>query len=84
MEDPLPGPYALPCQECPEQLLDEYMTSPAGRLISLAVDLDFALRKGITVNLADISYLEFRLLVLLEDEREKLTIEELEKQKSKR
>ena len=84
MEEPLAGPLALPCQECPEQLLDQYMASPSGRLLSLAIDLDFALRKGIVVNLGEISYVEFRLLVLLEDEAEKYKIEEIEKQRSKR
>jgi hypothetical protein len=84
MEDPLAGPSALPCQECPEQFLDQYMASPGGRLISLTVDLDFALRKGIAVKLEEISYLEFRLLALLAEERDKYEVEEIEKQKRKR
>ena len=83
MEDPLAGPSALPCQECPAQLLDQYMASPGGRLISLAIDLDFALRKGITVKLEEISYMEFRLLAMLSEERDKYEVEELEKQRKR-
>jgi hypothetical protein len=84
MEEPLAGPSALPCRECPALLLSEYLASPGGQLISLTIDLDFALRKGIAVKLEEISYLEFRLLAMLSEERDKYEVEELEKQRRKR
>lgn len=51
--------------------------------MSVVVDLDFALQNRIQVPLSQISYLEFILLRLLADERNKHQIEEIERQKPK-
>lgn len=80
-EDPLAGEDALPCAECPAMLLKEHLQSPAGRLVSAVIDLDFALQAGITVTMSQISYPVFLLLRQLADERTQLEKETLEKRK---
>jgi hypothetical protein len=79
MRDPYASSDALPCSECPAQLLDEYLASPGGRLISQTIDLDFALQTGVTLTLADISYPEFLLLRYLAEERNRFQEEEMHK-----
>src|SRR4051812_26942570 len=68
-----------PCFECPAIRLEEYLASPRGQMISLAIDLDFAVQSGISVTLADMSYLDFLLLRILNEERNKYQIEEMKK-----
>lgn len=75
--DPEPGPDALPCSECPRSLLDEYLASPRGQMISRVVDLDFAIQAGLSVTLRDIDYLDFLLLRILNEERNKYTNEQM-------
>ena len=70
------------CCECPAEKLNEYLASPGGQWISVVVDLDFALQSRIQVTLSQISYLEFCLLRLLAEERNKFEVEEIKKQKS--
>ena len=77
----LSGQEPLPCEECPEEKLTLYLASPPGLRMSVVVDLDFALQSRIQVPLSQISYLDFLLLRLLADERNKHQIEEIEKQK---
>lgn len=79
MDNPLPGPDPEPCEECPKELLEEYLASDAGRLIAHVVDLDFALQAGVTVTLAEISYPEFLLLRSLAEERNKYHEEEMKR-----
>jgi hypothetical protein len=79
MIEPLAGPEALPCPECPRTRLAEYLASPGGRLISVVIDLDFSLQAGIKVDLGEISYAEFLLLRQLIEERDKFQVEEMER-----
>lgn len=79
MRDPYASSDALPCDECPAQLLDEYLNSPGGRLIAQAIDLDFALQAGLTITPRDISYAEFLLLRFLAEERNRYQEEEMKK-----
>jgi len=79
MEEPLAGPDALPCPFCPEQCLSDYLESPGGRLISVVLDLDYAIQAGIAVRLDEISYLEFLLLRQLTEERNKFETEQIQK-----
>ncbi|HEY1497932.1 MAG TPA: hypothetical protein VGF49_25430, partial [Candidatus Solibacter sp.] len=65
------------CDECPAQLLDDHLSSPAGQLVAQTIDLDFALQAGVTVTLADIPYPEFLLLRLLTEERNRFNIESM-------
>lgn len=48
------------------------MASPAGQLIHLTFDLEFALQAGVTISLHEISYPEFLLLRILTQERNRL------------
>lgn len=70
------------CCECPAEKLNKYLASPGGQWISVVVDLDFALQSRIQVTLSQIGYLEFCLLRLLAEERNKFEVEEIKKQKS--
>lgn len=79
MLEPLPGPSDLPCPECPEQYLAAYLASPAGQLISVVCDLDFALQCRIPVGLASIAYPEWVLLRQLVEEREAYQTEQMKK-----
>lgn len=75
MEDPGAGRDALPCAECPEQRLNEYLETAAGRVIYGILDLDFAIQAGIRVSLDQIPYPDFILLRQLADERTRYTLE---------
>jgi hypothetical protein len=79
MVEPLAGPSALPCEHCPAQALREYLASPGGRIISVAIDLDFALQAGISITLAEIPYPLFLLLRQLAEERQRHELEEIRK-----
>jgi len=60
-------------------LLNEYLGSPCGQMISSAIDLDFALQAGLTVTLRDLSYLDFLLLRILGEERQRYQTEQMKK-----
>lgn len=72
-----------PCEECPLELLNSYLQSPYGRVIQLVVDLDFALERRMAVTLDQMTYLEFHMLRLLSEEKQRWENEEFER-KSKR
>ena len=82
MLDPSADSDALPCPECPEQYLIAYLASPAGQLVSVVCDLDFALQCRIDVPLAHIPYPEFLLLRQLVEERGTYTNEQMKKPES--
>lgn len=82
MEDPLAGTDALPCPHCPQQALTTFLGSPAGSLISVVIDLDFAIQAGLSVALTEITYPEFLLLRQLADERAQYEKEQIEKRKN--
>lgn len=84
MEDPQAGPDALPCAECPAMLLREYMSTPVGALLTLVINLDFAIQAGIPVPLDRIPYHEFLLLRTLFEERDAYQVEEMKKASAKR
>lgn len=75
--EPEPGPGAAPCDECPAQLLREYLSLPVGLLFQMVVDLDFAIQAGIQVRLSEISYPVFLLLRQLTEERSKFEQEQI-------
>jgi hypothetical protein len=77
MTDPFATNDSPRCDECPSQLLDDHLQSPAGQLIAQTIDLDFALQAGVTVGLAEIPYPEFLLLRLLTEERNRFTTESM-------
>jgi hypothetical protein len=80
MRDPFANAESEPCAECPLALLDDYLASPAGRLIASTINLDFALQAGVTVSLKEIAYPEFLLLRFLVEERHRFHNEEAKKQ----
>jgi hypothetical protein len=73
-----------PCEECPLELLNAYLQSPYGRMIQLVVDLDFALERRIVVTLGQMTYLEFQMLRLLGEEKQRWQNEEIERQSRRR
>jgi hypothetical protein len=79
LEDPLADSAALPCSECPLALLNRYLESPRGRLLLVVAELESALEARIQVPLNQVSYLEFRLLRLLREERGRFEREEIER-----
>jgi len=66
-----------PCEECPLEKLQLYLASQTGQIMSIIIDLDFALQSRIQVPLDRISYREFLLLRLLAEERNKHEIEQI-------
>ena len=79
MEDPEAGPDALPCSECPLMLLEEYLVSPKGQLLSVIVDLDFVGQTRMEAWFEPIGYLEFQRLRQLTEERDKYQAEQMRK-----
>jgi hypothetical protein len=73
-----------PCLDCPLEMLNAYLQSPAGRVMQLVVDLDFALERRMTVTLEQVSYLEFQMLRVLGEEKVRWQTEEIEKQAKRR
>jgi hypothetical protein len=84
MVDPLPSSDVLPCAACPLVLLNQYLESPLGRLMLVAVDLEYALEAGFQVTLRDLSYLDFCLLRVLSQERARYQEEEIKRSSTKR
>lgn len=74
---PLATPQnAIPCAACPSVKLAEYSASPLGHRLSVVLDLDFALQVGFHLTLRDVSYLDFRLLRILAEERKRFNEED--------
>lgn len=67
--DENPFDHDARCGDCPLTLLESYLGSACGQLIERTLDLDFALRAGVTVSLSEITYPEFLLLRFLAEER---------------
>ena len=78
-EDLCGGPSLCPsapddlirCPDCPVLQLEGSLNSEAGWLLQRALDLDFALRAGITITPNDIALDEFLALRILNDERDR-------------
>jgi hypothetical protein len=84
MADPLAaGADTPPCEECPKVHLMDYLNSPGGYLISLVIDLDYAIQVGVHVPLSEITYPEFLLLRQLSEERQKFEAEEQKRVREK-
>ncbi|MGC8884859.1 MAG: hypothetical protein ACP5UT_18730, partial [Bryobacteraceae bacterium] len=60
------------CGHCPLDKLDAAQSSEAGLLLRRALDLRAALKLGVRISLDEIRADEFRALVVLEEEQEKL------------
>jgi len=73
----------LPCDNCRIAALDVYLASPMGKRFTSVIELDFALRAGFTISMAEVSCVEFGLLRLLDEERHRLEKEELDNIRSK-
>lgn len=73
----------LPCEKCPEQYLQQYLDSPAGKLIGIVIDFDAALQAGMMITLKEVTYPEFIVLRILLEERDSYNTEEA-KRKSQR
>jgi hypothetical protein len=84
MEDPFATSDALPCSECPRELLQEYLASPRGQMLLAIMDIDFALQAGMAAWFQPVSYLEFLLLRQLTEERDKYQAEVMQKQNKQR
>lgn len=69
----------LPCEGCPEQYLDAYLNSADGQPILATVELDAAIQVGLKVGLEQIPYPQFVLLRQLVDQRNKFSIEDMER-----
>jgi hypothetical protein len=79
MRDPFANPNSPACDECPIVLLDEYLTTPPGRMIGQTLELDSAMQAGVTISLKDITYPEFLLLRFLGEERSRFQQEEMQR-----
>lgn len=75
---------AGPCERCPLELLNCYLQSPLGRVMQLVIDIDFALERGMVVTLDQMSYLEFLMLRVLGEEKQRLQNEDIEKTQRRR
>jgi len=73
----------LPCTECPEQFLQQYLDSPAGKLIGVVIDLDAALQAGMTISLNQVTYPEFVVLRQLLEERDRFSTEEAKRKQQR-
>ena len=77
--EPDAGPFAMPCDGCPRQVLKDYLASPAGHLISSVIDIDHAIQMGMTVTLDELPYTVWVLLRQLDGERKKFESEEMKR-----
>jgi hypothetical protein len=55
------------------------MDSLEGRMVSQAMNIDFALKAGVALRLSDIPYPEFLLLRQILEERERFQVDEMKK-----
>lgn len=53
--------------------------TPMGGAITAAIDLDFAVNHGITIPLSDLTYMQFRLLRIISEERGRFEEEEMKR-----
>lgn len=60
-----------PCADCPRPKLDAALSGVLGELLGRALDLEFALQKGITVTLDEIYADEFAALRVIGSERDR-------------
>ena len=60
-------------------MLNQYLESPLGQRLLVAADIDTALEAGFHIRLDDVSYLEFRFLKILREERKRWECEEVER-----
>jgi hypothetical protein len=65
------------CDRCPLDRLEAAQSSEAGLLLRQAIDIRTALKLGIPIGLDDIRADEFRALVVLEEERDRLDREQM-------
>jgi len=65
------------CDRCPLDKLDAAQSSEAGLLLRQAIDIRTALKLGIPIGLDAIRADEFRALVVLEEERDRLDREQM-------
>jgi hypothetical protein len=78
-EDLCGGPKLCPsalddatrCADCPVVRLEEALDSESGWLLQRALDLDFALRTGLTLTPNDVALDEFVALRILFEERDR-------------
>ena len=68
-----------PCSDCPSEKLDRWFQGSAGLLLRNVIDIDFALQVRMNVGLDDLSYAEFVLLRVLNEEKNRLQEENLRK-----
>ncbi len=70
----------LPCVDCPEVTLLQWMAEPLGQVAQAVIELDFALQMGLV---EEANYYERSLLRILADEKNKYQEELMEKARSK-
>jgi hypothetical protein len=70
------------CFECPLALLNRSMESRTA-LYSAVIDFDFAVRFGFRVGVEEVSYLEFGLMRILQEERVKFDNENEERKRGR-
>lgn len=68
----------MPCDKCPLFKLEEAMAGERGLLLQRVIAMDFAIRKGIKVDLSEIPGDEFSGLQILEQEQNRHEKEQLE------
>lgn len=73
----------MPCGQCHLTKLEESMASERGLLFQRIISLDFALRKGIRVDLSDVPADEFLGLQILEQEQNRHEREQAEEQQKR-
>ena len=83
MREPFATRDSDPCEQCPVEHLDVYLASPEGRILAAVIELDTALKLGITITSDRVNYLEFRLLTFLDGERERYKVEKMEESRNR-
>ena len=63
------------CEKCPLDRLDAAQHSEPGQLLRQALDLEYALKSGVTISLSEIAADEFWALRVLQEERDKRDLE---------
>ena len=58
-----------PCGDCPEEKLERWFQGSQGYLCRNVIDIDFALQVRMNVGMDDLSYAEFVLLRILNEEK---------------
>lgn len=73
----------MPCDGCHLTKLEEAMATERGMLFQRVISLDFALRKGIRVDIAEVPADEFLGLQILEQEQNRHEREQAEEQQKR-